>query len=137
MEPTAADNPEAMAPSVMFRPSKKRKIYRQRAEGDDLPHSTEPTALRPAPAAETATSEDEKGLSVAEALRLRSLRKGRLRGVEFRADDGSRAEAAPENPEQSLVLHDAAASEVDSSGGMSRRFAPQTGMVGELVNKHM
>jgi len=138
MESTATAASEAETPSVVFRPSKKRKFYRQRGEDTVPPPDTEPAASRPAPADEAAASEDEKGPSVAEVLRLRGLRKGKPRGVEFRPDDAARAAAPPVNLEQSLVLHDAAAAaEAEPPPGMSQRFAPQTGITGELINRHM
>ena len=137
MDPTPADASEAVTPQILFRPGKKRKIYRQRAEDVEARDDGEPTAPLAAPPDEAAASEDDKTLSVAEVVRLRNIRKGKLRGVEFRADDASRAGTSPENTEQSLVLHDAGPSEVEPIAGMSRRFAPQTGMVGELVNRHM
>jgi hypothetical protein len=134
---------EAMPPSVVFRPSKRKKPYRQRADGDVKPlDDSAPTAPQPTPTDKAAASDEDGGPSVAEALRLRKQRRGRPGGVGFRADNSSRGEPTAENAEQGLVLHDraaaaAAAAEADPFGGMTKRFAPQTGMVGELVNKHM
>lgn len=130
---------------VVFRPGKKRKAYRQRVEeeaettisaSDD---GTPAVSLPPTPAPET---EEEKGLSVAEALRLRNARKHRMGGVGFRAGQYSHSSDSAtfdNNTEQSLVLQDGtdAQAGIDVLGGMNTRFTPQTGLVGEIVNKHM
>ncbi|KAK4099736.1 hypothetical protein N658DRAFT_429061 [Parathielavia hyrcaniae] len=148
----AAVNPETEStPSVVFRPVKKRKILRQRAEepenassSRETPTTAAPVASSTAPAIPAERAEDEDELSVAEVLRLRNARKHKHGGVGFRAGprglDDDR-EASEENAEQGLVLHGSAnaqqASETALIGGISKRFAPQTGLVGELVNKHM
>lgn len=143
MNSASTEKPE---PQVVFRPSKKRKHFRQRvdepeAKSDEATDQAASQALpdqigeeRPR-ATEDTNSETEES-SIAEALRLRNARKARLKGVGFRPEGTSKI---PEgvSTEQSLVLKD------DSNGpdameyGISRRFAPQAGLVGELVNKHM
>lgn len=93
----------------------------------------------------TTKHDDDKdesgGLSVAEVIRLRNAKKHRLGGVAFRAGDESSPTPQQQNGEQAMVLHDGAGNgEVQKAvmlGGVNERFAPQTGMVGELVNKHM
>ena len=131
----------------MFRPGKKRKIYRQRAEDDEegakpkIETPTEPKITGEVHPSEASSVAEEEGLSVAEIRRLRNARRSRLRGVEFRPEQGPREGAEAENTETSLVLKNDAAGAPKSSdalvGGMTKRFAPQTGMVGELVNQHM
>ena len=153
---TISAGPEDV-PQVVFRPGKKRKIYRQRLEEPDSAASNGPTPTEAdhAPSGNTPTTvaerdEDEQGLSVAEALRLRNSRKHKHGGVGFRAgpsglggddDDDDRAAATAQNTERSVVLHGNAdaqqGAEAAVIGGISKRFAPQTGMVGELVNRHM
>lgn len=140
--PSTIESPESQ---VVFRPSKKRKQFlRQRADYNDTTadEATSSAAL-PAPAQESDpraqdgdskdTSETE-GISVAEAMRLRNARKSRLKGVEFRPEgapkDEAPAEHAPANKDDE---HGTDAMEYS----MSSRFAPQAGLVGELVNKHM
>lgn len=89
------------------------------------------------------TGSEEEKLSVAEVLRRRNARKARLGGVAFRAtptprnDDAGATEDG--NPDQSLTLHEGGGNAVDSisEGGIVKRFATQTGLVGELVNRHM
>jgi len=138
-------------PQVVFRPGKKRKIYRQRAEepesttsNGETPTETDATASSSAFATPAEPNETQEGLSVAEALRLRNSRKHKHGGVGFRAgpsglgDDRADSE---ENPERGLVLHGSTdaqqGAETAVIGGISKRFAPQTGLVGELVNRHM
>ena len=140
MESTECDTPaESQVPA--FRPGKKRKIYRQRAEdADDAPldaprtTSELPSIPDPRPSQDALpTSDAEEHVSLS-AIR-RQARKGRLGGVAFRAGP-SRADEHSENTEQSLVMHDGSA-DTPIIGGITKRFAPQTGMVGELINKHM
>lgn len=140
--PAAAEDPQ---PQVVFRPSKKRKQFRQRAEENDT-QTDDATSQAPAPAtaASNAGAKDEargdndysetEARSVADALRLRNARKSRPKGVEFR----------PEGPPQEETLDDLIRSQAPKDEvaeqlelGMSRRFAPPAGLVGELVNKHM
>lgn len=128
-------------PQVVFRPSKKRKQFlRQRAEDNANP-ADESTTQAPAQERDPSSHDGEdkgdlgtEGLSVAEALRLRNARKSRPKGVEFRPE-GAPKEEAP--TEQTLDPKDDAAGADALEFGMSRRFAPQAGLVGELVNKHM
>ncbi|KAH6626005.1 hepatocellular carcinoma-associated antigen 59-domain-containing protein [Chaetomium sp. MPI-SDFR-AT-0129] len=162
MEPINAE-PDA-APPILFRPGKKRKNYRQRAteETDNAIDSNTTGEAETAQARVSAdpppsgndgpmttvdhggSSEREEGLTVSEIRRLRNARKHRQGGVGFRASpsgfagDGATNE---ENSERGVVLHGSAdaqqGAEAAVIGGISRRFAPQTGLVGELVNRHM
>lgn len=141
------------SPRVVFRPGKKRKIYRQRGEegngpfpvSDDPSGATEHlhSAARSASPDEGDGDLKEEGLSVAEVLRFRQARKSKLRGVEFRAEQPAKDPGAllsQHSEEQSLVVRESRGDDDRSSdpiGGVAKRFAPQTGLVGELVNKHM
>jgi hypothetical protein len=124
-----------------FRPGKKRKIYRHRAEDIDdsqldapPPTAQTPTASNPRPSDGTTDDPDvEEHLPI--SVIRRQARKGRVGGVVFRAGS-TRADEQSQNTEQSLVHHDGSA-ENPVIGGIKNRFAPQTGLVGELVNKHM
>lgn len=151
----ASPTPEAAEPAVVFRPGKKRKAYRQRSEDSEAP-TPEPSNEK-----STVTSgkgDDgsleardtpqldltEEGLSVAEVIRRRNARKARLGGVAFRAEPASKSAAQDAavahelSTDQSLVAHEGGGGAVDTStGGIVKRFASQTGLVGELVNKHM
>lgn len=136
---------------VVFRPGKKRKSYRRRLEDQEntinnsgeITTETTPTATISAPVTPAQQNEDEEGPSVAEVLRLRNARKHKHGGVGFRAGLSSLGDRATseETTEQSLILHDGAeahpGAETAIVGGISKRFAPQTGLAGELVNKHM
>lgn len=112
----------------------------------DATSTTEPAVsgtVATATAAATKRDENDKetgGLSVAEVLRLRNAKKHRLGGVAFRAGDEAGAATTVQNSEQAMVLHgggEVQQQEAAILGGVAKRFAPQTGMVGELVNKHM
>lgn len=144
-------------PQVVFRPSKKRKQFRQRAEdnNDDSSKADSTTTITATQAATpstapvqdesgAATREDgetseteEGGLSVAEALRLRNARKSRLKGVEFRPETATTVVEQLTHDEHGIGAQhkDEVAEAIEL--GVSRRFAPQAGLVGELVNKHM
>lgn len=153
--PAAAAEP---TDAPLFRPSKKRKIYRQRATEDDEP--APPSTLSPPPQTAsfsiaapaplpTAQSLDElistagatsphdddpetQNVSMAEILRLRKKNKSRG-GVEFKASGH-----VARDEEGELILRAEDERGVESAGvsGVPRKFAPQTGTVGD-VNRHM
>jgi hypothetical protein len=142
-------SPSEGAETFLFRPAKKRKIYRQRAL-DDVPNPTSPPpgpsqapdpVLSPVSMDDApSTNEELEGtrVSMSEILRLRKVRKHRVGGVEFRA---STVNVRDDGQDGALVLHES--SRADEEGfeapqgvGVARRFAKQTGMVGD-VDKHM
>ncbi|KAL1852041.1 hypothetical protein Daus18300_012323 [Diaporthe australafricana] len=140
MDSATTENPE---PQVVFRPSKKRKHFRQRAEeSEPKPDDATHEAAAQSPSTQDGNSKtrdahdtksDTEGSSVAEALRLRNARKARLKGVGFRPE-GAPKVSDELNVERSLILKD----DTDAiEYGISKRFAPQAGLVGELVNRHM
>lgn len=142
MDSAKTENPE---PQVVFRPSKKRKHFRQRA--DEPETKPDEAAQQPAdqatpddgegrPGGTHDTNSDIEESSVAEALRLRNARKARLKGVGFRPEGTSKI-SEEASTEQSLILKDDPNGADAMEYGISRRFAPQAGLVGELVNKHM
>ncbi|CZT03510.1 hypothetical protein WAI453_012297 [Rhynchosporium graminicola] len=139
----------------LFRPSKKRKIYRQRDTTDDEP--APPTTLSPPPQAiasiplPSAQSLDElistagaslshndgpfpqhDAVSMVEILRLRKKNKTRG-GVGFKASGHVARDA-----EGALILRPGEEKGLAAPGisGVPRKFAPQTGTVGD-VNRHM
>ncbi|KAE8447651.1 hypothetical protein EG329_010622 [Mollisiaceae sp. DMI_Dod_QoI] len=152
-----ASPPSAPVDTILFRPSKKRKVYRQRAADDEEERAaasppTIGTPLSPAAASNPQSldelissvasngtkdgGEEVKGVTVsmAEILRLRKMKK-RVGGVEFRAETQPHT---PKDNEGALVQHTGA---IEESGGLvdngvPRKFAPQTGAVGD-VNRHM
>ncbi|KAK3937121.1 hepatocellular carcinoma-associated antigen 59-domain-containing protein [Diplogelasinospora grovesii] len=135
------------APQVLFRAGKKRKMHlRQRGDDETTEHAT--ANLTPTPGQPDSSStidntteshSDESRHSVAEVLRLRNARKSRLGGVAFRPGGSSSQDnpSTDHNTEQSMVLHTINPRETMAMGGITKRFAPQTGLVGDVVNKHM
>lgn len=142
-------SPSEGAETFLFRPAKKRKIYRQRAL-DDVPNLTSPPpgpsqapepVLAPVSMDDApSTNEELEGarISMSEILRLRKLRKHRVGGVEFRASTVNGRDGGQDG---ALVLQES--SRADEEGveapqgvAVARRFAKQTGMVGD-VDKHM
>ncbi|ATZ46364.1 hypothetical protein BCIN_01g09750 [Botrytis cinerea B05.10] len=150
-------------PIPLFRPSKKRKIYRQRNQDDENEIKPEISTNAPAPTAAAIPTEqsldeliasnsipikkeeedgeagmEETPLNISEILRLRKQRK-KIGGVEFKAEskirDGNDDE---ENGDALVKYEDKDAEETQPEGGLSmRRFAPQMGVVGSGVDKHM
>ncbi|KAI0842226.1 hypothetical protein F5Y06DRAFT_259311 [Hypoxylon sp. FL0890] len=139
-------------PQVIFR-GKKRKTYRQRSERADdeeskpvetpLPEPAENALEATTRAQNEDTVEEEKGLSVAEVLRLRNARKARLGGVKFGAgsnnvfSDATASVTGEVLDDLSLMIREEENKALDIAAGVKKRFAPQTGMAAELVNKHM
>jgi hypothetical protein len=127
----------------VFRASKRRKIVHKRA-----PHSTEeeeralPTATSTlAPDASPPTSrsptgddddESETSASIAEILRRRKLNRIRRAGVGFSSNSDAPRQGSADT--QALVLAEAAPPVLKSA---SERFAPQTGVVSNVTDKHM
>ncbi|KAL2154061.1 hypothetical protein VTH82DRAFT_2737 [Thermothelomyces myriococcoides] len=140
-------------PQVVFRHGKKGKSYRQRGEvsssataGSETADQAEQGTSTTADAATIERDENEEGLSVAEVLRRRNARKHKHGGVGFRAGPSAPgtgdAVTNEENTERGLVLRgntDTAEQGPEATivGGIEKRFARQTGLVGDLVNKHI
>lgn len=147
-------------PIPLFRPSKKRKVYRQRNHDDDFETGIEQSIPAPAPALTSAEQsldelissnsvpikkeeeEEEAGikdtLDMAEILRLRKQRR-KIGGVEFRAESKIREENDTDSNGDTLVKFEEKDTEVvQPEGGLSmRRFAPQSGVVNSGVDKHI
>ena len=135
---------------VLFRQSKKRKLYRQR---ETSPPAAPPPSADPAPAiaqtldelvasgaadAEAEAEADEgAGASLAEILRLRKQqRKTTKSGVEFRAEGYGKGEGSLGELREEGREGEEGGEEVVR--GVVRRFAPQTGVVGKGdVDRHM
>lgn len=145
-------------PQIVFR-GKKRKTYRQRTEptSDDTDSKaavvsptrdeSAPAAPKnigtasPAPVQNEDVTDEETGLSVAEVLRLRNARKSRLGGVKFGAGNTASGDAAAYGSDGlddlSLMIREEESKALDVAAGVKRRFAPQTGLAADIVNKHM
>jgi hypothetical protein len=131
--------PPAMDSPILFRPSKKRKIYRQRAASPPAVPSPAspslPAARLASPASDTEPATSARGVAVAELLRLRKLRKHRVGGVEFRVPSPAASEAQPQAG--ALVAGDARHDgEAEQEGGL-KKFVSQTGTSVEGVDRHM
>jgi len=158
--------PPPIESTILFRPSKKRKIYRQRPADDEpapepqlaTPHSPSSPAVQPnaqsideliASTSALASGSIPEGeelegipVSIAEILRQRKRNK-RAGGVEFRAESGGHL---AHDEDGALVVRHAPTdlearlgeegSEFGTGSRIIRKFAPQTGTVGD-VNKHM
>ncbi|KAI0889828.1 uncharacterized protein GGS22DRAFT_149234 [Annulohypoxylon maeteangense] len=154
---TSEATPEPqIVPQVVFR-GKKRKTYRQRPEpisdattinniNEDAtnPAETPRSATASEKQAETTTAteeEGENGLLVSEVLRLRNARKARLGGVKFGGHPDARATSGGGADDMlddlSLMIREEEGKAMDVAAGVQKRFAPQTGLSAEIVNKHM
>lgn len=114
---------------IRFRPSKKRKTYRQRLDQD----APEPEPHRAVAADFFDGSNDDEPAVPAAAVRLRISRKGRLQGVGFRA-----ATHQPEKEERGLVtISRPQNGETAGLGSIAGRFTHQTGLINDVHDKHM
>ncbi|ELR06573.1 hypothetical protein GMDG_08046 [Pseudogymnoascus destructans 20631-21] len=148
--PTAPDQPP------LFRPSKKRKIYRQRATSAPttaIPHSpaegATSSALPPQSPPSTAAvavavaDDDDTAPSTAAIRRLLASRRQRGGGVEFRASNPRGADDAEEVEGEGAVVvvrresHDDGHNEEGGLAMGGKRFVTQTGMSAEGVDRHM
>ena len=83
--------------------------------------------------------EDEQDVSVAEVLRQRR-KQAKVRGTGVAPEHVSTRGAGEYNGGEHSVVEvgERRMTSPDAVlGGISNRFAPQTGLVGELVNRHM
>lgn len=132
--------------SDLFRPSKRRKFYRKRTdvedEGSPIPsspppppsmtvdelishhaHLTDTQHLKP----------DEESLSVAEILRQRKAALRRKAGIEFTNSQPSTS-TTPQTSDALVVKEDDTLADIRA---VVERFAPQTGQVSDVADKHM
>ncbi|KIH89646.1 hypothetical protein SPBR_07209 [Sporothrix brasiliensis 5110] len=81
--------------------------------------------------------DDAAGLTVAELIRRRKTRKPKIGGVEFR-DEAAEASSSSALSRYADMAVDGMDLDIASDPmAMGMQFVPQTGMIGELVNKHM
>ena len=127
----------------LFRPSKRRKFYRKRAENDDDPVDalTPPIGpLSPSPDPDetnqtTQDPESEQNISIADLLRQRKSIQRRKAGVEFTSSSYSTSTPPPSHALE-LVQKDEDTTPA-AIKEMENRFAPQTGRVTEETDQHM
>ncbi|CAD6568375.1 MAG: hypothetical protein ASARMPRED_001692 [Alectoria sarmentosa] len=130
--------------SDLFRPSKRRKFYRKRtdAENEGSPAISSPPEsmtvdelishegrLTQPPDQKS----DEESLPVAEILRQRKAALRRTGGIEFTNSYAS-ASNRPQTNDALIVKEDDTPADIKS---VIERFAPQTGQVSDVVDKHM
>lgn len=122
--------------AILFRPNKKRKIYRQRPTEniDKEQAASAPQAQSLDELITDAANIEATNLPMAEILRLRKRNK-KIGGVEFRADSYGQVSR---NEEGSLIVRQKGedGQPLEAVGSVEKRFASQTGTVGD-VNKHM
>ena len=135
-----------------FRPAKRRKFYRKRADTEER-DTSEITAVPPTPVPDTHTISDEpyqnghtsetydnvgseKSLSVATLIRQRkSLHRRKGGGIEFtNLNTLASASTTAQNGDVSAEKEDETPAKIRS---VIERFAPQTGQVSETTDKHM
>jgi len=115
--------------TVLFRPRKKRKVYRQRL-GDDEDGTIIEETSPPAQSLDELIAQAEAeadDVSMAEILRSRKLKKPR-EGMAFKAGG-----SIIRDDEGQLVLHEGPKTDV----GSTRKFASEAGLIGDVSNKHM
>ena len=130
----------------LFRPSKRRKFYRKRTDADDQASpplsSTTTPPLAPmtvdefishhAHSTETPDQKTEH-LSVAEILRQRKAALRRKGGIEFTNSHASTS-STPQTSDALIAKEDDTPADIKS---VIERFAPQTGQVTDVADKHM
>ena len=132
--------------SHLFRPSKRRKFYRKRSDAGDEGSPT----LSSAPPPESMTIDelishhahltetqdhkiDEESLSVTEILRQRKAALRRKGGIEFTNSHTSTSNT-PQTSDALVVKEDSTPADIKA---VIERFAPQTGQVSDVTDKHM
>ncbi len=145
-------SPTEISSELSFRPTKRRKFYRKRADTNDdentfAPSPGENTAPPPElltveeliaqnghiPTAEAHTEEEEEeetALSIAEILRQRKAAQRRKGGIDFSTTNTA---AILPPPNDALIVKE---DPIEQLTAVVDRFAPQTGQVAD-VDKHM
>lgn len=133
MESPGDPSPAAPDTPVIFRSKRKRPTLRSRREESE--RDTTPANVSGGEGAGSG-KEGEEDVSVAEVLRQRR-RQARLRGVGVTSESVHPRDSVEDEEGEGLMVPGRDAMSPEAVGGISGRFAPQTGLVGELVNKHM
>lgn len=147
-----ADEAPGGADEASFRSSKRRKIFRRRAGSDEdagtgldihelcsaMPVPDAPLNKVGPPSApyreSSPESASEDGLNVAEIIRRRKIGKVRRGGIEFSNMQNRGSHEGAIATSEALVPVE---QEVSISETAAKRFAPQTGQVKDVLNKHM
>lgn len=132
--------------SDLFRPSKRRKFYRKRTDGEDEGSPIHSSA--PPPESMTVDElishqgrltetqhhkTDEEPLSIAAILRQRKLALPRKGGIEF-TNSHTSTSSTSQTSDALIVKEDDTPADIKS---VIERFAPQTGQVSDVADKHM
>lgn len=151
----ASLSPATDAPQPIVFRGKKRKTYRQRPNAEaeteeeasvasiqpvhDAPGATTIQASSASPISTSTNEEENEAIPISEALRLRNSRKSKLRGVTFGADSNAQTgDSEGGDDELSEMIREEEKKAMEKSiTTANKRFAPQTGLSGEVVNKHM
>ena len=142
-------NPPSEGDNVpdLFRPSKRRKFYRKRSDVEDEGSPTPPPS---APPPESMTVDelishhahqteahdqrtDDEPLSIPEILRQRKAALRRKGGIEF-TNIPTSTSAAPQTSDALVAKEDDTPADIKA---VIERFAPQTGQVSDVADKHM
>lgn len=133
--------------SDLFRPSKRRKFYRKRTDGEDQASPTLPSTTPP-PVSMTVDelithhahlteaqdqNTDQEPLSVADILRQRKAALRRKGGIEF-TNKHTSTSSTPQAGDALILKEDDTPADIKS---VIERFAPQTGQVSDVADKHM
>ena len=130
----------------LFRPTKRRKFYRKRTELEDESLPSPSSSPRPQPmtvdelishhAQSTETQDqglNEDSLSVADILRQRKAALRRKGGIEF-SNAQSSTSTTPQTNDALMLKEDDTPADIRA---VIERFAPQTGQVSDVADKHM
>ncbi|KAK7533173.1 uncharacterized protein J3D65DRAFT_634617 [Phyllosticta citribraziliensis] len=129
---------------TLFRPRKKQKIFRKRATEDPDQESSANVIAPNTPTAEASNSvansaepgEDATGTAVADILRRRKLAHKPRGGVEF-TSASTRPTTSTATTEVTTVAPKATDENTPAAVEAVKRFAPQTGLVPDTLDKHM
>ncbi|KAK8236817.1 hypothetical protein HDK77DRAFT_300049 [Phyllosticta capitalensis] len=120
---------------TMFRPRKKQKTFRKRATEDTVDQDGSSTAPKMPTPADAKT--EETGNGVAEILRRRKLAQKSRGGVEFSSTTTTTSPAISSATEVEAVPHGGVEESAPPAIEAVKRFAPQTGLVPDTLDKHM
>ncbi|CAI6095846.1 unnamed protein product [Clonostachys chloroleuca] len=137
--------------TIRFRPSKKRKVYRSRADDEDENdesdrHAQIPSASTTEPRAvasdffgrdDSEETTSQPSSSVAAALRHRSARRGRLQGVGFSTRSHATTTDSASDERALVPRHGGDDDNAPAQIGMANRFTQQTGLVSDIDDKHI
>ncbi|KKA30447.1 hypothetical protein TD95_000627 [Thielaviopsis punctulata] len=132
-------SPPAEEVAVVFKSKKNRKQLRNRPTADDNSNDAQPTTANSYDAPSSIFDDDDDEAAPA----VRKAKRQRVMGVAFRVEvprpeeDHSDQEAELSPPMALVPSPDGDENAPPTIAGRIKRFAPQTGIMGALVNQHM